>query len=258
MTGKFSVSALARAIAAAGTEDHIPRLIDFAASLAAHDYITVVRYSAIERPAFIAHRNYSDAMVRRYLDVYYPHDPFHAHWRERRKPGVVALGQWRDAAFKRGKYIAEFLKQSTISDELGVLLDEGGGRCLGIFLDRRRARFTKGEIARLSTAFPVLAALHARHIGMHGPQVKVIALVPGEPTATGKRPRLAASLWPQLTQRECQLVDLILAGHPSAGIARRLAISPGTVKNHRRRIYDKLDITTERELFLQYIDSGGA
>ncbi|TGQ88614.1 response regulator transcription factor, partial [Mesorhizobium sp. M1C.F.Ca.ET.204.01.1.1] len=26
----------------------------------------------------------------------------------------------------------------------------------------------------------------------------------------------------------------------------------GTVKNHRRRIYEKLDITTERELFLQF------
>jgi DNA-binding CsgD family transcriptional regulator len=27
------------------------------------------------------------------------------------------------------------------------------------------------------------------------------------------------------------------------------------VKNHRRRIYYKLDITTERELFLLYINS---
>jgi DNA-binding CsgD family transcriptional regulator len=26
------------------------------------------------------------------------------------------------------------------------------------------------------------------------------------------------------------------------------------VKNHRRRLYDKLDITTERELFLRYLD----
>ena len=31
-------------------------------------------------------------------------------------------------------------------------------------------------------------------------------------------------------------------------------ITVGTVKNHRRRIYEKLDITTERELFLQYFE----
>jgi len=45
---------------------------------------------------------------------------------------------------------------------------------------------------------------------------------------------------------------LILAGHPTANIAERLGITVGTVKNHRRRIYEKLDITTERELFLQF------
>ena len=49
-----------------------------------------------------------------------------------------------------------------------------------------------------------------------------------------------------------QTVQLILAGHPTANIAERLGITVGTVKNHRRRIYEKLDITTERELFLQF------
>lgn len=48
------------------------------------------------------------------------------------------------------------------------------------------------------------------------------------------------------------LVQLILAGHPSVNIAERLGITVGTVKNHRRRIYEKLDITTERELFLRF------
>ncbi len=39
---------------------------------------------------------------------------------------------------------------------------------------------------------------------------------------------------------------------PISTIAQRLGITTGTVKNHRRRIYDKLDITTERALFLQF------
>jgi DNA-binding CsgD family transcriptional regulator len=50
-------------------------------------------------------------------------------------------------------------------------------------------------------------------------------------------------------------VELILAGHPTAAIAQRMEITVGTVKNHRRRIYEKLDITTERELFLQFFES---
>ncbi len=47
-------------------------------------------------------------------------------------------------------------------------------------------------------------------------------------------------------------MQLVLAGHPTAAIAERLGITVGTAKNHRRRIYEKLDITTERELFLQF------
>jgi DNA-binding CsgD family transcriptional regulator len=57
-----------------------------------------------------------------------------------------------------------------------------------------------------------------------------------------------------LTPREREIVALVLEGHPSATIAKRLGIGRGTVKNHRRRLYDKLDITTERELFLRYLD----
>jgi DNA-binding CsgD family transcriptional regulator len=53
-----------------------------------------------------------------------------------------------------------------------------------------------------------------------------------------------------LTQRERQIVMLTLEGHPIASIAKRLGVTSGTVKNHRLRLYLKLDITTERELFL--------
>lgn len=53
-----------------------------------------------------------------------------------------------------------------------------------------------------------------------------------------------------LTQRERQIVVLTLEGHPIASIAKRLGVTSGTVKNHRLRLYLKLDITTERELFL--------
>lgn len=58
-----------------------------------------------------------------------------------------------------------------------------------------------------------------------------------------------------LSPRECEIVELILTGHPTTLIAEKLGLSRGTVKNHRRRIYDKLDITTERELFLMYIEA---
>jgi DNA-binding CsgD family transcriptional regulator len=212
----------------------------------------VTRYALRGPPEFLAHRNFDDALVKRYLEDYYVYDPFYAHWRTGAQPGVVPLSALAGPEVRRGRYVAEFLRQSVIADELGVLLDDGPGRCLGIFLDRRERRFTSAEAARMETWFPVLAALHARRRETAAPAPSSplpTALPPGGPGAA-----LPADLWPDLSARERQLVELVLAGHPSASIARRLGITPGTVKNHRRRIYAKLDITTERELFLGYFE----
>ena len=54
--------------------------------------------------------------------------------------------------------------------------------------------------------------------------------------------------------REKKIVALILQGHPTVTVAQRLGLSRGAAKNHRRRIYFKLDITTERELFLLHTE----
>lgn len=54
----------------------------------------------------------------------------------------------------------------------------------------------------------------------------------------------------ELTAREQDIVRLTLEGYPTIAIAQRLGLAVGTVKNHRTRIFRKLDITTERELFL--------
>ncbi len=58
---------------------------------------------------------------------------------------------------------------------------------------------------------------------------------------------------PDLSPREREVMTQILAGCPNPVIARRLGISPDTVKKHRRKLYDKLDITTERELFASFL-----
>ena len=55
------------------------------------------------------------------------------------------------------------------------------------------------------------------------------------------------------TDRETDIVRLILIGYPNAHIARELGISAGTVRNHRHRLYYKLDVTTERELFSMFL-----
>ena len=131
---------LARAIAATGTDRHIDSLIDAIGVDVPHDLVTVTRYSATRTPEFVKHRRFSDEMVRHYLASYYVYDPFYAHWRRERRLGVVPLRSLADDEVKRGQYMAGFLAQSEIFDEVGVLLEDGCDLSIVRRCDRRVAR----------------------------------------------------------------------------------------------------------------------
>lgn len=51
-----------------------------------------------------------------------------------------------------------------------------------------------------------------------------------------------------LTEREKEVLQLILAGKPNRGIAEALFISESTVKTHARNIYSKYDVASRAEL----------
>ena len=45
-----------------------------------------------------------------------------------------------------------------------------------------------------------------------------------------------------LTSRECEILDLLASGQSNKELARRLGISPNTVKTHVARVYEKLGV----------------
>lgn len=53
----------------------------------------------------------------------------------------------------------------------------------------------------------------------------------------------------ELSPRESQIVEKVMRGYCNDSIAKKLGLSPGTVKNYKQRLYSKLDITSEREIF---------
>ncbi len=56
-----------------------------------------------------------------------------------------------------------------------------------------------------------------------------------------------------LTRREAEIAEAMLAGHSSKSMARLLAISAETVKVHRRNLYAKLGIASQAELFSMFL-----
>lgn len=50
-----------------------------------------------------------------------------------------------------------------------------------------------------------------------------------------------------ISAREIEVLDMLAAGHANKVIARRLDISPNTVKTHVARIFQKLEVTSRTQ-----------
>ncbi|MFD1329193.1 helix-turn-helix transcriptional regulator [Mycoplana ramosa] len=57
-----------------------------------------------------------------------------------------------------------------------------------------------------------------------------------------------------VSKREHEIICAIIDGYPTRTVAERLGCALETVKVHKKRIYNKLDITTEREIFLLFLE----
>ena len=118
----------------------------------------------------------------------------------------------------------------------------------------------------LTEIFPLLQGIHSSHQRLsprggppttgHSQERRSAAgdarKAPGLPPID-YRSALDIFLRSQLTPRERDIVGLVFAGYPNAKIAERLKLSINTIKNHKKRMYFKLDITTERELFMNFV-----
>ena len=62
--------------------------------------------------------------------------------------------------------------------------------------------------------------------------------------------------FPQLTEREREILDLIAAGRSNAEITSRLVLSPKTVRNHVSNVFAKLDVRDRAEAIVRAREAG--
>lgn len=62
--------------------------------------------------------------------------------------------------------------------------------------------------------------------------------------------------FPDLTDRERELLDLIAAGFSNSEIAQKLTISPKTVSNHITNIFDKLQVSDRAQAIVKAREAG--
>jgi DNA-binding NarL/FixJ family response regulator len=111
----------------------------------------------------------------------------------------------------------------------------------------------RGYLLKGAQQKEIARAIHAVAGGeaIFGPGVarRVLGFLAAPPT-TAQYP------FPELTDREREILDLIAAGRPNAAIAQRLAIAPKTVANHISSIFTKLQVADRTEAIIRARDAG--
>ena len=70
------------------------------------------------------------------------------------------------------------------------------------------------------------------------------------------KPAAPSEAFPELTVRECEVLDLIAQGRSNTEIARRLFLSPKTVRNHISNIFTKLQVADRAQAIVRAREAG--
>jgi DNA-binding CsgD family transcriptional regulator len=184
----------------------------------------------------------------RYLDGMYLLDPFFVACQDGIGDGLYRFADVEPDKFRESEYFQSYFRNSVGEDELQYLVKTKEGTIsvsLGKF-----AQFEIEEYHALSLVMPWVLAL----MRQHGAQVFIDGKVHDD-MANKVQNTMACFGQNVLSPRELEVARLILRGYSSKGIAEKMEISAETVKVHRRHLYDKLDISSQPELFSLFISN---
>ena len=71
-----------------------------------------------------------------------------------------------------------------------------------------------------------------------------------------RQPHTPAQIFPELTERERELLGLLAQGLTNAAIAERLTLSPKTVRNHVSNIFSKLQVADRAQAIIRAREAG--
>lgn len=237
-----------------------PRALQMALkTVIAYDISMVFAYSGREKPICLDH-NMEAARAATVIEDYirgpYLLDPFYAAAVGTDRAGVIRLKTLAPDLFYNSEYFKRHYVRTGIRDEVGFLVRPSPGAALVFSVTRPidRPAFSARDMQLFQAVEPVvrrLAEFHWRDVAARfGPS-------PGPAGGGLKDGPIGVALDQmadgRLTRREIEITALVLRGHSNASIADLLKISAGTVKIHRRNIYQKLDISNQADLFSRFI-----
>lgn len=247
---------LARLISRLRQDDFADQLITTLKSLVPIDDATVVVYPDTDLPV-IEYFEVPDNTGSSTLDVFvagaFVLDPFYLAASRDRRFGVFRLRDLAPTGFRDSEYYKTWYRNCGYQDECGFLLPNGHQGFINIALGRTHpgAKFSRAQVAALAAVQPVIELLCQQHWQARHP--------PAQQGGVNLRAQLHTALHQfgssLLTDREAQVINLVLHGHSTKTLAEKLSISVETVKLHRKHAYAKLEVSSQAELFYLFLDS---
>ena len=181
-------------------------------------------------------------------------DPFYLGAVRPMAPGLYRLRDLAPDRFYQGEYFRNYYVQTGLAEEIGFFVPLPGGAMAVISLMRAERPFSQREFRALEATYPLVSAAALRHWG----ELVRIGGATTDGKGQGGPSSRAADVFASfgegiLTPREREVAEFTLKGHSAEAVGHLLGISPGTVRIHRRNIYAKLRINSQRELFSRVI-----
>ncbi|UTA46982.1 helix-turn-helix transcriptional regulator [Simiduia sp. 21SJ11W-1] len=241
---------IATAVACLGSPDFYAALVDALSATLPVDYPQVWRYTDSEpEPCVLFHR-LSGAQRKQQVDDYqaglYRKDPFY----QLTHNGDMEAGfsHWRAAVEDAGRGPHDGMD---VCDEVVFVahIDDHTHIHLCLMRARQAPPFSAAELALLNACSPMVTQLISQH-------VKVFEQ-PKPGVEAGVRQAVALFGRSLLTAREQDVLGLMLSGYSTRFAADKLGISTETLRRHRKNIYQKLDVSSQTEVFSLFINSLG-
>ncbi|MBS7537349.1 helix-turn-helix transcriptional regulator [Ancylobacter lacus] len=253
----MSFHSIGRVVDKLGTDDFHRTLRAALYEITGFNSCVILAFSSVDAPVVLERCStiQPDRFRHCYMQQAYRLDPFYMAAVQRMDIGVSRCNEIFDYDFAASDYHKLYYKDVPLIDEIGILCPVTDQRTIHISLGRcdGSQRFDPSVLENLHAAEPLLASL-VRKQALLRPDLCQRAAPPSQ-TA---RAEAVDTSWLRrfnATRREVEVATLVLRGHTNGSIACVLGISEDTVKVHRKRLYGKLNISSQAELFMSYMEN---
>ncbi|MFK7830122.1 MAG: response regulator transcription factor [Congregibacter sp.] len=215
------------------------------------DDATVLFYARGDLPTLF-YQDSSEARradtMERFLAGAFILDPYYTAAQDQQRFGLFRLKELAPEDFRDSEYYKTWYANCGFSDECGYLIEVGRDAFVNVALGRTERRaFSATQVKILRSLRPAIDALCQQHWSADS----------GSGEGLRRQLHLALDDFGSslLTERETQVINLVLHGHSTKTVAIKLGISVETVKLHRKHAYAKLEVSSQAELFYLFLDS---